>query len=272
MTKSSIVDRWKCIYRAWRYRLWLEPWSVRFLRDHLRPGDVAIDIGAHKGAITHWMRECVGSTGTVYAFEPQPLLAERLQQMALAYPGGSVVVEERCLSSKEGQALLHVPGGNASPSATLEPPLQRTAMDDNYMVSVTTLDDYFRLRCPKQVTLIKCDVEGHELEVFRGGADLISVHRPHLLFECEVRHRSSGSVDEVFSYLADLGYEGFGLSSDGPFPVDEFDAARHQADPESKSYVNNFAFSHKSRSQSDRLGTSARFLRDASKDKNRFAA
>jgi FkbM family methyltransferase len=248
---SSTIDRWKWIYRAWRYRLRLEPRSVRFLREHLRSGDVAIDIGAHKGAMTHWMRKCVGPSGMVYAFEPQPQLALRLQEMASTYSGDNVIVEEQCLSSRNGRALLHVPGGKLSPSATLEPPSQRTEMDDSYMVSVTTLDDYFRQGNLKGVTLIKCDVEGHELEVFRGGSRLLSVHRPHLLFECEVRHRSSGSVDEVFSYLADLGYEGVGLSGDGPIPVDEFDVRRHQADPHSKHYVNNFAFTPISRPQSN---------------------
>jgi FkbM family methyltransferase len=240
---SLIIDRWKWIYRAWRYRLRLESSSVRFLLDHLRPGDTAIDIGAHKGAMTHWMRRRVGPRGMVYAFEPQPVLAERLQQMASAYLGNNVFVENQCLSSSRGQATLHVPGGGPSPSASLEPVSQPTSSDDDYSVSVTTLDDYFCRRPVKHVSLIKCDVEGHELEVFRGGKNLLSTHLPHLLFECEVRHRSSGTVDEVFSYLANLGYDGVALTQGGPIPIDDFDAARHQADPESKAYVNNFAFS-----------------------------
>ena len=85
----SFIDRGKWIYRAWRYRLKLEPSSVRFLLDYLRPGDVAIDIGAHKGAMTHWMARSVGRGGSVYAFEPQPVLAARLQRMAAALKGSS---------------------------------------------------------------------------------------------------------------------------------------------------------------------------------------
>lgn len=240
---SFFTDRWKWIYRAWRYRLKLESSSVRFLLDHLRPGDVAIDIGAHKGAMTHWMRNGVGPSGTVYAFEPQPVLALRLQQMASGCLGDNVIVENQCLSSKSGEATLHVPAGGPSPSASLEFPTQSLSSHEDYSVSMTTLDEYIAKRGVESVQLVKCDVEGHELEVFRGGERLLSVHRPHLLFECEVRHRGSGSVDEVFAYLADLGYEGAALTHKGPIPVDEFDAAHHQADPESKTYVNNFAFS-----------------------------
>lgn len=240
---SSFTDRCKWLYRAWRYRLKLESSSVRFLLDHLRPGDVAIDIGAHKGAMTHWMRWSVGPTGSVYAFEPQPLLAELLQQMASVYLGENVIVENQCLSSTSGRATLHVPEGGPSPSASLEFPTQPMSSHDDYSVSTTTLDEYVAHRGLDQVRLIKCDVEGHELEVFRGGAKLLSEHRPHLLFECEVRHRGSGTVDDVFSYLADLGYEGVALSLKGPIPIDEFDVARDQADPKSKTYVNNFAFS-----------------------------
>ncbi len=268
---SSFNDRWKWIYRAWRYRLRLEPSSVRFLLDHLQPGDVAIDIGAHKGAMTHWMRRSVGPNGTVYAFEPQPALAGRLQRMASVHLGDNVIVENQCLSSSCGQATLHVPGGGPSPSASLEPLSQPMSTDDDYSVSVTTLDDYFCRRTVKRVRLIKCDVEGHELEVFRGGQNLLSVHQPHLLFECEVRHRSSGSVDEVFSYLADLGYEGVALSHEGPIGIDDFDAARHQADPKSRNYVNNFAFSPTSPPQLDRHLMSTPSARDAHKAEKRVA-
>ena len=34
------------LYRAWRYRLLVERPEVRFVLEHLRPGDIAIDIGA----------------------------------------------------------------------------------------------------------------------------------------------------------------------------------------------------------------------------------
>jgi FkbM family methyltransferase len=217
--------------------------------DHLRPGDVAIDIGAHKGAMTHWMARRVGRSGTVYAFEPQPVLAKRLEQTAATCTGRRIIVENQCLSSRSGRATLHVPGVGPSPSASLECPSLQTQPHVDYTVDMTTLDEYVASRDVGQIRLIKCDVEGHELEVFRGGEHLLAAQQPYLLFECEVRHRRSATVAEVFSYLADLGYEGVALSKRGAIPITEFDVACHQADPESKTYINNFAFSPKSQPQ-----------------------
>ena len=52
------------------------------------------------------------------------------------------------------------------------------------------LDSFFASRT-QPVSLIKCDVEGHEGEVFRGAEQLLRQDRPILLFECEQRHNGS---------------------------------------------------------------------------------
>lgn len=67
--------RLRLIYRAWRYRLRIDPGEIRYLLATLRPGRMALDIGAHKGAYSYWMSKAVGPWGEVIAFEPQPELA-----------------------------------------------------------------------------------------------------------------------------------------------------------------------------------------------------
>ena len=49
------------LYRALRYRLWVDPAELRFIREKLRPGQVAVDVGCHKGAYTYWLRRWVGA-------------------------------------------------------------------------------------------------------------------------------------------------------------------------------------------------------------------
>jgi FkbM family methyltransferase len=82
---------------------------------HLTAGAVAVDVGAHKGAYTWWMRRAVGETGRVYAFEPQPGLADELRALTSGSRYGNVVVENLGLSSAAGRLMLHVPGGGTSP-------------------------------------------------------------------------------------------------------------------------------------------------------------
>ena len=209
------------------------------MRSLLRPGDSVIDVGAHKGGYTYWMIRSVGRQGRVAAFEPQPQLARRLTELVRPHP--QVTVENLGLSSAPGTLHLSVPGEGPSPSATFE----ARPDDPNaqvFPVEVVRLDDWLATHELGQVRLVKCDAEGHELEVFRGAEGLLRQQKPALLFECERRHRASGRVDDVFAWLESLGYRGRALAADGPIPLSEFDAERHQASPDDPHYINNFLF------------------------------
>jgi FkbM family methyltransferase len=229
----------KWIYRALRYRFRLEPQEIRLVQRHLAAGDTAVDVGAHKGAYTWWMRRAVGKTGKVYAFEPQPELARGLRELAARSGYANVVVENLGLSSASGRMMLHVPGGGSSPGASFEPGRKGGR---SFAVDVTTLDAYFAGDEARRIRLLKCDAEGHELEVFRGARRLLTEAGPCILFECERRHRSSGSVEEVFAYLQGLGYQGCFIDHGGCRDLGQFDPEVHQARSGAPGYVNNFLF------------------------------
>src|ERR1043165_865505 len=52
--------------------------EVDIFRQVLRPGDLALDIGANLGSHTLPLAQFVGPTGGVYAFEPQRILFQIL--------------------------------------------------------------------------------------------------------------------------------------------------------------------------------------------------
>jgi hypothetical protein len=52
--------------------------EVDLFRQCLRPGDVALDIGANFGSHTIPLAQLVGPGGAVYAFEPQRILFQIL--------------------------------------------------------------------------------------------------------------------------------------------------------------------------------------------------
>ncbi len=228
-------------YRAWRYRLRHDRCEIGFLIRTLKRGDIAVDIGAHKGAYTYWMAKCVGPTGMVVAFEPQPELASRLfADMGRCF-GSTVMVEEKALSRTHGSAVLHVPSTEPSPGATLE--MRGEIRGRSIPVCLATLDEHFATHAPKsRIALIKCDVEGHELDVFRGGERTLMEHRPALLFECEARHRADARVETVFDFLQSLGFHGHFFGRDNLMhDIAEF---RPEVDaPEvSRRRINNFIF------------------------------
>ena len=247
--------RW--LYRAWHYRLRVEKQEIAWLRECLAPGHVALDVGAHKGAFTYWMGRIVGAWGAVFAFEPQPELAERLAANVRRAGWSHVHVENVGLSSRTGELILTVPSSRPSPGATLEARGAVEASWQSYSVRVATLDEYFGLtrgygaRWPaRPIQFIKCDVEGHELEVLRGAECLLRRYHPHLLLECELRHRASGRIDDVFAYLENLGYHGRFYVRGRSYGLEQFNARRHQADPQDRDYVNNFLFRASQRSSS----------------------
>lgn len=257
--------KFRYLYRALRYRLYVDPAELRFVSESLRDGQTAVDIGCHKGAYTYWMRRRVGPSGAVYAFEPQPEQVAYLRAAFSAMSYDNVEIVPLAVSDHVGAMTLHVPAGlgkthhasledsGESRDARREQPNWSTAprasqlASRNFPVDVTTLDDFFATKSVGP-NFLKIDVEGHELAVLQGGVETIRKYRPRILVECEVRHRADHDARPVFEFLASLGYEGTFFLNRQRRPLVEFDAAVHQKletpDPIHlpRGYVNNFAF------------------------------
>jgi FkbM family methyltransferase len=187
------------------------------------------------------MRDSVGETGHVVALEPQPIQATYLRRCVEAFGWTNVHVEEVALSSESGSGTLYLPGRAPSPGASLVG-ASLPAGSKGYEVRVETLDGVLEARgVDAPIRLIKCDVEGHELEVFRGAAGTLEKYHPEVIFECEARHLSGHSMTDVFDYLADLGYRGSFFWNGDRLDIDAFDVDRHQVEGR-RPYGNNFIF------------------------------
>ncbi len=190
------------IHSAWHYRLNTEKEDICFLLKLNLKGKTVIDIGANKGIYSYWMSKKVGPLGKVVAFEPQPELETHLMGLKSAFKMDNLSIVRKGLSSEPGVMALYraEPG---SGGATLNKN-QRVGTWQTVSVDVTTLDDY---ACQlRDVAFIKCDVEGHEHDVFKGGRHLLERDKPCLLFEC---HHEQALKQDLFSYLISLGYDGF---------------------------------------------------------------
>ena len=236
------------LYRVYRYRYRVDPAEIRFMCERLRAGEVAVDVGCFKGAYTYWMRRCVGASGEVVAFEPQPRQIDYLRGIVAAMKWQNVFVEGQGLSDVPGELELFKPASGHEASFVARS--REGEACETFRVPVTTLDTYFASR-PANPAFIKIDVEGHESAVLAGARETLANYRPTLLVECEARHRADGNVRLVFELLASHGYEGSFFQNGKRRPLTEFDPVRDQrleADgklpPE---YANNFAFEHPDR-------------------------
>jgi FkbM family methyltransferase len=137
----------------------------RYVRDLLRPGDVAFDVGSHLGYFGILMATSVGPTGKVVCFEPDPGLHDALEgnvaRNRSAIPA-EVVVARLAAGATAGKTSFEA-GGHSTRG--------RLSRSGDVEVEVITLDDAVdRFGRPR---FVKVDVEGHELDVLRGGPELV---------------------------------------------------------------------------------------------------
>jgi FkbM family methyltransferase len=165
--------------------------EVELFRSILRPGDVAIDVGANLGAHTIPMARLVGPTGFVFAVEPQRILFNILC--------GNIALNELVNVKAFPFALGREPG------AIRVIPVDYGA-EGNFggvalggtqgeVVPVVTLD---QVGLPK-ARLIKIDVEGMELDVLLGAKEILARDRPVLYVENDRPEKSEALVAQLIA-------------------------------------------------------------------------
>jgi FkbM family methyltransferase len=161
---------------------------------------------------------------------------------------GNVIIENKGASLNKGCLELIIPteSGDVSPGATFEEK-KKEELHVTRRVEVVSLDEYAKEKKLEKIDFIKCDVEGHELKVFKGAENILRKDSPALLFECERRHLENSETQDVFSFLQKLGYKGFFFANSYLEPLTNFDPEVHQKEQpgrfwEAEGYINNFAF------------------------------
>ena len=138
-------------------------------------GGTALDVGANIGHMTSVLAAKVGRTGRVLAFEPHPVVADRLAhnvEFAKQDTGATVELHRTALSDANGTAELIVPKtADANEGLATLSPGSGTVAAGIFTVPTARLDDLPNL---DRIDVIKMDVEGHEAAVLRGATRLLN--------------------------------------------------------------------------------------------------
>lgn len=170
-----------------------------------------LDVGANRGQFARYMR-LQGFKGTIHSFEP---LTDAFSAMRdAASRDRNWHVHNIALSNRSGSAVLNV-GANDQTSS-----LQAVAMsEDASLVKFTgtqtvqchRLDDLFSSgelgSLTPDRTMVKIDVQGHELDVLSGAGDILH-SICSLLIETSIVniYQSEPSVEEISEYLRNFDF------------------------------------------------------------------
>lgn len=188
------------------------------VQDVLRPGDAAVDIGANIGFLSLLMAKCVGPTGFVRAYEPNPPVHARLANHVQENKLTHVDVRQCALADAPGVLKLKVLRGNLG-LATLreiEAGEQQQVLSEHEVqvrVGDSELADLVRAsqEGTRPLRLIKIDVEGFECKVLAGLLQTLRIARPMVVTEAvDVHLRAAGaSLQQLVQMMRDAGYKGY---------------------------------------------------------------
>lgn len=179
------------------------------------PGDVVWDVGANVGLFSFAASGLAGPQGKIFAVEPDVELVRLLRRSAALRETGkapvhvipvavtsSMAISDFCIAAR-ARSSNYLAGYGAT---------QAGGVREQQKVMSVPLDWLLTMLPPPNV--LKIDTEGAELEVLRGGRELLAQHRPKII--CEVAGENSAELSKL---LFGYGYELFDAEHPGE-PID----------------------------------------------------
>jgi FkbM family methyltransferase len=194
-----------------------EDFAGRVLNECASRASLIVDAGANVGWYALRLATGMADGGRVVAFEPvQHTSAALRANIALNGLGERIAVVQSGLSDKAGEAEIFLPADTGHVGASLEN-LHPDEESLKETIKLTTLDEAMSTPRFDRLDLIKCDVEGAELMVLRGGETVIGRDRPVLFLEI-LRKWSAAfgyQPNDILSWTTNLGYACWAIGESG---------------------------------------------------------
>ncbi len=198
--------------------------EVDGLRQFIREGDFAIDIGAHSGDTTVPIALAAGASGCVLALEPNPYVFKVLEQNAALNRGKTNIVP-RCFAAteQEGSFVFHYTDASFN-NGGFRSQQRWKLYRRQYPLEVAgrnllrVLREEFAARLPK-LTYVKVDAEGYDRVILASIMPVLREYRPVVRAEV-FRKLMASERYRLFDLLAENGYDVFrfqgGAAPQGP--------------------------------------------------------
>jgi FkbM family methyltransferase len=217
-------------YGKIEYAQWLHPSeetkiitgeSVTELRKYIRPGDVAIDIGAHTGDTTIPIALAAGSDGCVLALEPNRYVFRILQYNSQLNKGKANIIPLMFAATPEDGEFDFEYSDDGFCNGGLHEGISRWRHKHYFKLKVVgkNLEKYLRSEYPMlidRIGYIKIDAEGYDLTILRTLRRIIETSHPHIRTEV-YQHLNLKRRQDLLSELHQHRYTVYKINDDADY-------------------------------------------------------
>lgn len=188
------------------FKLGKEYESSRFLSGMIKKGNIVFDIGANIGQYACRFNKWVNPTGKVFSFEPVLSNFYYLSLMKKILRLETVQIFNLAIGAETKTSTINIPvikNSNIQVGTRASLMYSENEFENAVMISqkiqLKSIDDLIRELKIEKLDFIKCDTEGAELEVLKGGYNTIQREKPIMMLEIDYR-------DEGLKTWYDMGY------------------------------------------------------------------
>jgi len=193
------------------YKQYFEAGPIDRLKEFVPSGSLVIDVGANVGFFSLRFAKWVGDGGKVISIEPED---RNYDSLVSALKREDLLNRVHALKA----VAAAMPGMMFLEINPLHPADHKLSRDGTgLLVTAVTLDNLVRDKSYLRPALVKIDVQGAEMLVLKGAANILKIAGPAFFIELhEVGLSKFGtSVSAILEHLSEYGYEAYWLMRAG---------------------------------------------------------
>ncbi len=189
-----------------------------------RNPEFIIDIGANYGPHSIFLSKLYPNS-KILAFEPSSRTFNIFNKLVKNFDLKNIYPIKKGLGIKEETREIYMPMQYTILAYVLDKNAKGKDNGSTEKIDITTLDKFVKRNKISKIDFIQCDVEGFELNVFKGAKDTLKKHKPVVFVEIEERHTKKYNIkpNDVMKLFKKLGYNCYSVKNNIPMKTNKID-------------------------------------------------